>query len=287
MATSCSFVNGLRILFSVLGCLMLGTLIYTLSTDGLPFRKELLTPWMAATLVDFYITVVALGAWIAYKESNWIGAVLWIILLVCFGSITTCAYILLQLFKLSSQDSLQDPMCYILLRYQNKDIHEGNGKFSSVVAARILFSALGCLMLGTLLYTLLTDGSPFRGELFTPWMTATLVDFYINVVAISVWVSYKESSWISAFFWIVLLICFGSITTCAYIVFQLFQLSSQDALYLVLLNSRKRQCLKIKKCLVCDRSRRNIYAKGTIQSSYCNTMSLSDFKMLTTSPVSP
>ncbi|KAL5713189.1 hypothetical protein ACHQM5_015291 [Ranunculus cassubicifolius] len=113
--------------------------------------------------------------------------------------------------------------------------------FFSVTAARILFIALGCLQLGALIYTLVTDGSPFRSELLTPWMEALLVDFYINVVAISVWIVYKEAHWISALVWIILLICFGSVTTCAYIVVQLFQLSSQDPLYLVLLNSRNRQ----------------------------------------------
>ena len=38
----------------------------------------------------------------------------------------------------------------------------------SVETARIFFSSLGCLMLGTLVYTVLTDGSPFRRELLTP-----------------------------------------------------------------------------------------------------------------------
>jgi hypothetical protein len=32
-----------------------------------------------------------------------------------------------------------------------------------------------------ILYTTITDGSPLRGELLTPWMKATLVDFYANV----------------------------------------------------------------------------------------------------------
>ncbi|BBH08992.1 hypothetical protein Prudu_021370 [Prunus dulcis] len=72
-----SLVIGLRILFAALGCVMVFTLTYTLSTDGLPFRKDLLTPWMAATLVDFYINVVPLAVWISYKESNWISATLW------------------------------------------------------------------------------------------------------------------------------------------------------------------------------------------------------------------
>ena len=37
---------GLKTLFAVLGCLMLATLIFTLSIDGLPFRKDLLTPYI-------------------------------------------------------------------------------------------------------------------------------------------------------------------------------------------------------------------------------------------------
>ncbi|XP_050269300.1 uncharacterized protein LOC126713571 isoform X5 [Quercus robur] len=190
---------GLRSVFAVLGCLMLATLIYTISIDDLPFRKDLLTPWMVATLVDFYINVVPLAAWILYKEPKWITAIPWIILLVCFGSITTCAYILMQLLKVPSEENLQDPMYYVLLRPPGK------------------------------------------------WMIATLVDFYINVVALSVWVYYKESSWISAMIWIILLISFGSITTSVYIALKLFQLTSQDPIYLVLLNSysgyRKCVCL--------------------------------------------
>ncbi|KAI3919909.1 hypothetical protein MKW98_001165 [Papaver atlanticum] len=241
MASTLLSVNILRSLFCVLGCLMTATLIYTIVTDGLPFRKELLIPWMTTTLIDFYIIVVAIAAWIAYKESNLISAVVWIILLVCLGSITTCAYVVVQLFKLSSQEASQDPMYYVLVRYNSKDDIERKRKFSSVVAARIAFMALSCLMLGALIYTLLTDGSPFRTELLIPWMKALLVDFYIHIVAMSVWVIYKESSSLSAFIWIILFICLGSFTVCTYIVIQLFQLSSQDPLYLVLLNSRSRR----------------------------------------------
>ncbi|KAK8939078.1 hypothetical protein KSP39_PZI011082 [Platanthera zijinensis] len=38
----------------------------------------------------------------------------------------------------------------------------------SIIAWRFLFGALGCFMLASLLYTILTDGSPFRLELLTP-----------------------------------------------------------------------------------------------------------------------
>ncbi|KAJ1424953.1 hypothetical protein SESBI_11347 [Sesbania bispinosa] len=159
---------GLRTLFIVLGALMLATLLYTLFTDGSPFRTELLTPWMTATLIDFYINVVALSVWVAYKEPNWISSILWIILLVFLGSITTSAYIVLQLLKLSSQESSQDPMYYVLLRHPPKNGTEPKRNHSFVATLRILFSILGIVMLGTLVYTLVTDGSPFRTELLTP-----------------------------------------------------------------------------------------------------------------------
>ncbi|XP_016464276.1 uncharacterized protein LOC107787248 isoform X1 [Nicotiana tabacum] len=229
----------LKSLFAVLGCLASAVVIYTVVTDGLPFRLELLTPWMAATLIDFYINIFAIGSWVAYKESNWITALLWAVLLFCLGSITTCGYIILQFLNLSTQESIQDPIYFVLLRRQKKNETEQRRK-CSLLTARILSLVLGCLMLGTLIYTIVTDGSPFRRDVFTPWLSATLVDFYVNIVALSVWVAYKESSWLSAAFWIILLICFGSISTCAYIALQLFSLSSQDPVYLILFSSRNR-----------------------------------------------
>ncbi|KAJ6730665.1 hypothetical protein OIU85_021459 [Salix viminalis] len=217
--------NGLRALFLVLGCLMVATLTYTIYVDGSPFRRDLLTPWMIATLVDFYINTIALATWISYKESNFITATV----------LDSSANMLRKHYN----ESLQDPLYHVLLRQEIKGV-EQKAKQSAVVTLRIAFSILGFLMLGTLIYTLITDGSPFRKELLTPWMTATLIDFYINVVALSVWVAYKESSWISVFVWILLLICFGSITTSAYIVKQLLQLTSQDPAYLILFNRGNR-----------------------------------------------
>ncbi|KAF6175642.1 hypothetical protein GIB67_022644 [Kingdonia uniflora] len=40
---------------------------------------------MVTTLIDFYITVIPIAAWVAYKEPSWINAGIWIVLLVCFG----------------------------------------------------------------------------------------------------------------------------------------------------------------------------------------------------------
>lgn len=222
-----------RILFVSMGCLMVATLLYTLITDGSPFHKELLNPWFSAVLIDFYVKVVPISMWVAYKESTLVGAFLWIALLVCFGSITTCAYIGKQFFDISLQEPVHDPVSHVLLR------NDGEQKMmcSSVVFGRVLFSTLAVVMLAIIIYTVVTDGLPFRMELLTPWMAATLVDTFINSIVLSVWVAHKEMTWTSAIIWICLSLCFGSTVTCAYIAIQLFQLSCQDPIYHILLDS--------------------------------------------------
>ncbi|XP_020576437.1 uncharacterized protein LOC110022013 [Phalaenopsis equestris] len=236
MATSPS-IKVWEALFAALACFMLAILLYTTITDGSPFRLELLTPWLSATLVDFFVNVVAIAAWVVCKESSWLSTCFWVILLVCFGSISTCAYILKLLFNISGQDSSQYPLHLLLLRKDG----ERNFSFWSVVLGRVVFSALGIIMSTIVVYTLVTDGSPFRKELLTPWMAATLIDFYINVFAISVLVFHKESTWIGAIFWICLLIVLGSIATCAYIVIQLFKRSCPGTAYHVLQDTHLKQ----------------------------------------------
>lgn len=226
-------VIALRIVFLALGFFMLATLIYTLLTDGSPFRKELLTPWLSTTLIDFYVNVLVISVWVAYRESTYIGAILWIALLVCFGSITTCAYIVKKLFDISPQDPLHDPISLVLLRNDDKR----KLICSSVVVGRVIFSMLAIMMSVIFIYVSVTDGLPFRMELLTPWAAATLIDFYINITAISVWVAHKEMTWIAAIFWICLLICFGSVATCAYIAIQLFRLSCEEPMYHILVDS--------------------------------------------------
>ncbi|KAG0584265.1 hypothetical protein KC19_3G197900 [Ceratodon purpureus] len=50
--------------------------------------------------------------WVCYKESSLASRLLWVVLLICFGSITTCWYVAIELFKMSPED----PMYYVLLR---------------------------------------------------------------------------------------------------------------------------------------------------------------------------
>ncbi|KAG7016393.1 hypothetical protein SDJN02_21502 [Cucurbita argyrosperma subsp. argyrosperma] len=195
-------------IYSVLGCLMAVNLVYLFS-DGWPFRKEIFTPWMVTTLIDYFILVTVLSIWMFYKEESWLTAIFWIVLVQTLGSSRGC----------SRPSTTPRALC----------ITGSLMASSAVIGWRILFILLGCTMVATLGYTLATDGSPFRRELLSRLMVVVLIDFYFNVIVIAAWVCYKESNWIAAAVWIVFLVCLGSIATCAYILWQLWQLSSQES----------------------------------------------------------
>jgi hypothetical protein len=65
-------------------------------------------PWMRATLWDFYANVLVIFTWLCYKEKSAFLKILWLILLVCLGSIATCGYMLIQLFKLKKEEGLKE-----------------------------------------------------------------------------------------------------------------------------------------------------------------------------------
>lgn len=65
-------------------------------------------PWMRATLWDFYANVAAILLWVCYKEKSIMLIIIWLILLVALGSIATCAYVLIQLFKLKPNQGLKE-----------------------------------------------------------------------------------------------------------------------------------------------------------------------------------
>jgi hypothetical protein len=65
-------------------------------------------PWMRATLWDFYANVLVIFMWVCYKEKTVAIKIVWLILLVCLGSIASCTYVLIQLFKLKKEEGLKD-----------------------------------------------------------------------------------------------------------------------------------------------------------------------------------
>ncbi|PKA63672.1 hypothetical protein AXF42_Ash005567 [Apostasia shenzhenica] len=125
-----------RALFAGLGCFMLATLLYTIITDGSPFRREILTPdGFSKTLEPLFTFTVS-------------------------HAYTSLAIFYLFIGKLSN--SLRK------LRHGNWKDGECKVKCSYVVLGRMVFSFLGIMMTVIILYTLLTDGWPFRKELLTP-----------------------------------------------------------------------------------------------------------------------
>jgi predicted permease len=65
-------------------------------------------PWMRATLWDFYANVAVIFLWVCYKEKSIFLKILWLIFLVCLGSIASCAYVLIQLFRLRPGEGLKE-----------------------------------------------------------------------------------------------------------------------------------------------------------------------------------
>ncbi|KAJ0507144.1 hypothetical protein HanIR_Chr11g0503111 [Helianthus annuus] len=78
---------------------------------------EVLTPCMITAIIDISIHTVVYSVWIAYKETSWISAVFWIIVLVCFSSIGLFVYILRELFSVSPEQ----PLSVILFNKTNRD----------------------------------------------------------------------------------------------------------------------------------------------------------------------
>ena len=100
----------LKLIFSLLLIWISYTVVTTSLESNLFKEWDFLgsIPWMRATLWDFYINVFVIYLWIVYKERSIGIKILWLILLVCLGSIATCIYVLIQLFKLKPDDGVAE-----------------------------------------------------------------------------------------------------------------------------------------------------------------------------------
>jgi len=103
-------ITALKIFFSCLFVWMCYQVITTSISSNLFKEWNFLgtIPWMRATLWDFYANVTAIFLWICYKEKSILHSIIWLILLVALGSIATCAYVLIQLFKLKPGEGLKE-----------------------------------------------------------------------------------------------------------------------------------------------------------------------------------
>ncbi|XP_024971309.1 uncharacterized protein LOC112510208 [Cynara cardunculus var. scolymus] len=236
-AAAASVGIAVKTLFIVLFITMVASFAYLLTIDGLGSCFNLNARWMVAGVTDFTIKIVVIGAWLVYKESNLMVPVALIASAFLLGSVTTCGYIIVQFFKLSREESSKDPLYFVLVRRHKTD-HITVGV--SIVTARVIISALGCLMLGVLIYTGLADWLPSHPKPFARCIWTFATDLYIHNVILSVWVAYKESSWISAVSWVLSILCLGSIAICVYIVWQLYCLSPQQPISLLIFNNKNR-----------------------------------------------
>ncbi|MGZ3757949.1 MAG: DUF1475 family protein [Mucilaginibacter sp.] len=103
-------ITALKITFSLLFVWMCYVVISTSMSSNLFKQWDFLgaIPWMRATLWDFYANVLVIFIWVCYKEKNIALKVIWLVLLVTLGSIASCTFVLIQLFRLKPNEGLKE-----------------------------------------------------------------------------------------------------------------------------------------------------------------------------------
>lgn len=103
-------ITFLKVLFAGLLVFMTVIVIDTSLQSNLFEEWDFLAsiPWMTATLWDFYTNVFVIFCWVAYKETNWMWKIIWLVLLCTLGSIASCLYILIALFRLKSNETVKE-----------------------------------------------------------------------------------------------------------------------------------------------------------------------------------
>ncbi len=103
-------ITALKILFSVVLVWMCYVVITTSLNSNLFTNWDYLgsIPWMRATLWDFYANVLVIFVWVCYKEKYILVKAIWLILLFALGSIASCIFVLIQLFRLKPGEGLKE-----------------------------------------------------------------------------------------------------------------------------------------------------------------------------------
>ena len=86
---------------------MLGVTIWASSKENLfqIFPRLLQQPWPLATIVDFYINLLLIVCWMAFRERSLVKILAWTVAFVALGSMATTLYIFLELRKLARGES--------------------------------------------------------------------------------------------------------------------------------------------------------------------------------------
>lgn len=99
----------LKAIFSAIFVFMVYLTIKTSFESNLfeTFPLMLKDPWTVATLWDTYFGFLTIYLWVFYKESTTLSRTIWFVLVMTLGNIAISFYILIQLFKLPSDSSLE------------------------------------------------------------------------------------------------------------------------------------------------------------------------------------
>ncbi len=103
-------INFLRVAYVGVILTMLGVTGWASSQVALwdTPRAVVLHPWFIATLFDTYFAFLVFYAWVAYKERGWIARVLWLLGILALGNIAIGAYMLIQLFRVPANATMED-----------------------------------------------------------------------------------------------------------------------------------------------------------------------------------
>ena len=64
-------------------------------------------PWAVATLYDAYFGFITFWIWVAYKENTLWSRLLWLALILSLANIAMSLYVLIQLFRLKPEPSVE------------------------------------------------------------------------------------------------------------------------------------------------------------------------------------
>jgi len=102
----------LKIIFAAIFLWMVGMTTYvglhkSLLLAGSEF-SWIGSPWAVATLFDAYFGFLTFFVWVCFKERGLAAKVIWFLLIMGLGNIAMSAYVLIQLFKLKSEEPLSN-----------------------------------------------------------------------------------------------------------------------------------------------------------------------------------
>lgn len=101
-------IGFLKIFFSAVWLFMVYIVVSTSVESSLFKEWDFLgsIPWMRATLWDFYANILVIFLWVCFREKSLPVKIIWAIVFFCLGSIGSIGYLLIQLFALKPNDSL-------------------------------------------------------------------------------------------------------------------------------------------------------------------------------------